>query len=1214
MKETIKDTFFSKNSFTTNFLLFALLVSIAVGLACGYFYQASPNHVVPVAEFQKELLLKEKLADNTILQMNEAIVHSSVDSLIRFPFPKNDLSFYVIQKGKLVFWSDNQRDISSISLPDTTQWHFVQIPNAYCVSRLMTMNTRKYLELIIIKDNYPYENDDLINRFARGFNLDKRVQIVNGHSTDKLAVFSEHGNYLFTLAEPKAIVFNEKYAEAGLIAFALAFLIFFILYARIPVFVVKKTISLYTFLMIAGIVGVLIGAGMYFKIPSLLFMSNLFPPFQYASGSLLSSIVHLSVASGYFISTIYLFYFYTDIDKFETMTYRVILHLFYVLYFILIFYLFRGVYFDSNIQLSILQFNDFTALGIWVHFLMLIWGFGLALLFYKTHSWFKKNLLLRFTFLIELISSVIMFFVCRKISPDDSIRLSVTFVLLSAVFYLPFIFHKYRNLYVFLACWVLIFTVFVVWNSYMINQTKQFDKYKVLAQNLSVNGTTDSDRMADILLEELDMRIKNDRKIDRFILKRDSVQTANDYLDKKYFRGFWNKYDVRLNVANVHSDLYKGYVQYITSVGTQLKNTHFYTIPANENNLSYIGLFQSKLNLPDSVFFFMEFYPRKNFKSYSFPNLLVASAPDIQSQLNIAVAKYEKKKLVYSSGKTEYSRDISWIPEHKSEYFSFVYKGLTNYVFSPNPATCLVITEQQAHDLLSYCLYFLYVFIAFFSVSSLLVWAFLISTRKETYRLGLTAKFQYAFIALLIISFFGIFYASVNYIQKKYQEEQIVNLENKKNYIQKALQDMYYWNQNLNAVNTQALNFDLQDLSYIYHTDIHVYDINGELVGSSQPVIFNKSLISNRIAPTPFFSENSSINQYEHIGQLKYLTGYTDFNNGDYLQIGFIAIPQFFSQDELRNEIESFLAVIIQIYLIIIVLTIILSLFIGKKLSEPLELLENKLKEMRLGSRNEKIEYNQNDEIGQLVIQYNRTLDELEQSVKLLAKSERESAWKSMARQVAHEINNPLTPMKLSIQQLRRTKKMNDGQFDDYFEKSTAMLVEQIDNLSRIAGTFSNFARMPEAHFEKVDIASRLFSVVQLFMNNYDDIHMEYEGPEKDVFAYADPEQLVQVFNNLLKNAVQAIPDERPGDVLVKLQEIDGQISIEFTDNGIGIENDMQDKLFVPNFTTKSNGMGLGLAIARNIIELSGGTITYSSVLGEGTTFSISLPKDIQIG
>lgn len=665
---------------------------------------------------------------------------------------------------------------------------------------------------------------------------------------------------------------------------------------------------------------------------------------------------------------------------------------------------------------------------------------------------------------------------------------------------------------------------------------------------------------------------------------------------------------MRLNAARIHSDLYNVYEKFISSGGTRIKNTHFFSVPSNENNMAYIGEFQAKTNKNDSILFFMEFYPRRNFKSYSFPNLLIGTSPDIQTQLDIAIAKYERQKLVYSSGKVEFPVNNNWITKRSSDFFTVVYNNRIHYVYAPNNKTQIVITEQQEHEPTAYLLYFTYTFLAYFSICCLIVWGFSIANRKGNYRIGLTAKFQYAFISLLIISFLLIFYVSVNFIEKKYQQEQIANLESKKSYIQKALQDMYYWNQDLTAQNMQALNLDLQELSYTYHTDIHVYDNRGVLVGSSQPIIFNKKLISNRIAPTPFFTQKANMNQYEHIGKLNYLTGYTDFYNGDFLQIGYIAVPQFFSQDEIRNEIEGFLAVIIHIYLIIIVLVILVSLFIGKQLSAPLNMLENKLKEMRLGRRNEKIDYRLNDEIGQLVLQYNRTIDELEQSATLLAKSERESAWKSMARQVAHEINNPLTPMKLTIQQLQRTKNMNDGRFDAYFEKSAVMLIEQIDNLSRIAGTFSDFARMPEANFERVDVAAKLNSVVQLFINNHEQVQIEYHGAEMNVYVFADPEQLVQVFNNLLKNAIQAIPAERKGKIKVYLQAEDKKVIIKIKDNGIGIIDEAHDKLFAPNFTTKTTGMGLGLAISKNIVELSGGSISFESKKNEGATFTVILP------
>ena len=273
-------------------------------------------------------------------------------------------------------------------------------------------------------------------------------------------------------------------------------------------------------------------------------------------------------------------------------------------------------------------------------------------------------------------------------------------------------------------------------------------------------------------------------------------------------------------------------------------------------------------------------------------------------------------------------------------------------------------------------------------------------------------------------------------------------------------------------------------------------------------------------------------------------------------------------------------------------------------------MIENKLKKMRFGQRNEKIDYSVNDEIGQLVIQYNKTIEELEKSARLLAQTERESAWRTMARQIAHEINNPLTPMKLTIQQLQRTKRLKDERFDDYFDKSTEMLVEQIDNLSRIAGTFSNFARMPEARFERMDIAARLHSTVLLFVANNEEVELNYNGKTENVFVLADPEQMLQVFNNLLKNAIQAIPTDRNGRIEVSLTQQDKDVVITVADNGKGIPPELLEKVFIPNFTTKTTGMGLGLSITKNIVEMAGGTISFTTNENEGSTFTIVFKEE----
>jgi len=1191
------------------YTLIALLISIVIGLVCDYFYKTSDLRAIKIEHFQTQLIDKEVEAAKTIENIKQIIIHTSIDSVIHYPFSENGIKYYIFENDELVFWSDNSLDVSSISLYDSTGWQYVLLPNAHCVSNYATFNSTKILAIIQIKNNYPYQNNELINRFEPGFDIDKQVQIVTGKETDKHAVFCAQGNYLFSLSDNQHPIYNENWSIGGLIGYGFAFIIFLFLYANSHYLVRKKSISLHLFGVIVIGVGVFIGFCLYLNFPDLLFWNKYFSPFQYASNPLLSSICHLSVATGYFLATIYLFYFHVNTDSVKSLMVRIVIILLFTFYFALVYYLLSGLIYHSSIQFTILQFYDFSLIKIWIYFLILMWGISLSLLFLKTHNWFKFNQKLKLAFLIEVTVSMVLFFIYHYYFQETAIRITFSYVALWVSFFIPYILPKTRNVYGIIAFWTFIYTSFIITNSVIISNIKKFDKYKILAQNTYINGNTENDPMADILLEELNYLLLSDKKIAGFVSNIDSLSMANDYLNKTYLRGFWNKYDMRLNAAPIGSETYKVYRKFIATIGNSLKNTCFFTVPANENNMAYIGEFVTKTSKRDTIVYFMEFYPRQNFKSYSFPNLLIATTPDIKSQLAIAIAKYERQKLVYSSGDIEFMTTNSWIPIKKSDFYSFVYNHKIYYVYSPQNKTQIVITEKQLHKPTAYLLYFTYTYLVYFSFCSLIVWLFSLVRRKTIFRLGLTAKFQYTFILLLIISFLFIFYVSANFIENKYQQEQIANLENKKSYIQKALQDMYYWNQELTIQNMQDLNFDLQELSYTYHTDIHVYNNRGLLVGSSQPIIFNKNLISNRISPKPFFALNANMNQYEHIGALKYLTGYTDFLNGDYLQIGYISVPQFFSQDEIRSEIEGFLAVIIHIYLIVILLVILVSLFIGRQLSAPLNMLENKLKEMRLGRRNEKIDYKLNDEIGQLVLQYNRTIDELEQSAKLLAKSERESAWKSMARQVAHEINNPLTPMKLTIQQLQRTKSMNDERFDDYFQKSAVMLIEQIDNLSRIAGTFSDFARMPEANFELTDVALKLNSVLHLFTNNNEQIEIKYDGVENKVFVFADPEQLVQVFNNLLKNAIQAIPENRMGLIEVKLHTVDKQVIISVIDNGVGIKEELHNKLFAPNFTTKTTGMGLGLAISKNIVELSGGTISYESRYNEGTTFTVTLPK-----
>jgi nitrogen fixation/metabolism regulation signal transduction histidine kinase len=291
------------------------------------------------------------------------------------------------------------------------------------------------------------------------------------------------------------------------------------------------------------------------------------------------------------------------------------------------------------------------------------------------------------------------------------------------------------------------------------------------------------------------------------------------------------------------------------------------------------------------------------------------------------------------------------------------------------------------------------------------------------------------------------------------------------------------------------------------------------------------------------------------------------------------------------------------------------AIFISNYLTNPLRLIQQKMRKVKLGRTNDPITWENRDEIGSLVVEYNRMINELALSAEKLAQSERESAWREMAKQVAHEIKNPLTPMRLSIQLLERAYKDKAPDIDQKLERMSRTLIEQIDTLASIANAFSDFAKMPRAINERMDLAEVARNAVELFRETSSGIQFVYAAGTNNTQAFicADREQLVRVFNNLLKNAVQAIPENQEGKIVVRIEEKVENLSRHFlvsiTDNGTGIAPEMLDKIFVPNFTTKTAGMGLGLAMVKNIVEHCNGSIWFETKQNSGTTFFLSFPE-----
>jgi signal transduction histidine kinase len=403
------------------------------------------------------------------------------------------------------------------------------------------------------------------------------------------------------------------------------------------------------------------------------------------------------------------------------------------------------------------------------------------------------------------------------------------------------------------------------------------------------------------------------------------------------------------------------------------------------------------------------------------------------------------------------------------------------------------------------------------------------------------------------------------------------------------------------------------DLSEAYGADINVFDRYGQLIVSTHNAFFRDRFRGNLMNPAVYRDFNAgkqnAILAEEKISDLEYLSAYSVINDNDLNIRGFVNVPYYSNRNDLYNEISNFVVAIINLFALIFAASLILTNVVSKRISEPLLLIGSKLAKTKLGQRNQPIQWEGEDEIGQLVSEYNRMLAQLDESLNKLAATEREGAWREMAKQVAHEIKNPLTPMRLSLQHLQYSMNRGDDNLKEKISKTADLLIRQIDSLSNMAEEFSSFAKMPEPKLEPTDITQVLADAIALNEREMG-FSIEADLCESEIEILADAHQLVRVFNNLLKNAIQAIPDDRKGKIQVvqTLSPNNGKVIIKVKDNGKGIPPELFNKIFSPNFSTKNSGMGLGLAITRKIVEQFSGSIDFETKLDEGTTFTLVFP------
>jgi signal transduction histidine kinase len=462
-------------------------------------------------------------------------------------------------------------------------------------------------------------------------------------------------------------------------------------------------------------------------------------------------------------------------------------------------------------------------------------------------------------------------------------------------------------------------------------------------------------------------------------------------------------------------------------------------------------------------------------------------------------------------------------------------------------------------------------------------WSAFPSLRKriQYYILAVTVG---SFLMISLVTYFYYDYSAKN----RFKEEVLTNAAKLKDDIESSI----------------ASTTGSKDLNDIFLEKLKIHRLNGSLYTLSGKEWISQS--NQETAPLMPYASFIKLEQQERgpvLGQ-EAIFSYVQ-KMGEKAAI--IYLPINAQNNQMLSGIDDLIATLLNVYVFLFVIASGIAVAISNSITAPLKVLSSKLKEIKLGRKNEPLPWSNKDELGELIMDYNRMIQKLEESAEIMAATERESAWREMAKQVAHEIKNPLTPMKLSIQHLQLAMQDDSKSNDALVAKVSKTLIEQIDNLNQIASEFSNFAKMPEPENEAVNLNEIMSNVHDLFRKR-DDMDIRLFVPIDDILVFADRNHVMRVMNNLLKNAIQAIPTERRGIINIKLYKEEKNAVIKVQDNGVGIPDSAKHKVFKPNFTSKSSGTGLGLAMCANIIEGFNGKIYFESEVNKGTTFYVIIP------
>jgi|GEM_PF-1970847 len=1180
---------------------------------------------------EQELLLDRQFQNTDFIE--QAISDSIADFGIKVveTLEKEKFQFFIYQEDSLVFWSSNQLlpYFTDVDVMDSGGQSFVEYQGGSFVlkKRSFTSANGKNYDLvgaIPIVRNYPVSNEYLTSGIVLSNRISNRIQVSSSAPGHQIAM--QDGNALFNIysSGSELPAFNQ---------FIIALLWFGGLILLIPVgfeWFSKKApkYQLLSFLgyffFCAALVGINYLVAMSVDLQDLKLCELQFSPASFFGRSLGDFV--LTVLCGFALALFLQKHLSFNSYKQNSTGQKITLSLF--VYFLGIATLYvvktcgQMIALRTNLSFDFDNIFNVSPYSFLTVFLIAVIALSQFIFSYKLFRITSKIGLSIRTKLILLGISAALITIANLLDVLSADVLQFSIFALCFVALMEIYANQKASVFGWLIYWMVFYSAFIS-NILSHYQHEQEIQTRI---NFAQELLDPRDSRAEYSIKKIESRIASDNFLKRFALNPFfSRQRLNDRILKlsEPEVDLLNKYVLEMHVYSPAGNRLKGertpysdILRLKESAVSQIDST-LYLLSSGSASQHYLSEIDVKFGRSSVAKVVLRFNARELKALGLYPELLMSS--ELKERKSYAVYEYgiyEKNRLFLASN-NHAQFDLTNLKNQNKRQFTF-FKNGTSYLYQNNGKGRVALIGKPVDNALKPFSLFSYVFCFLLIIA--IIYAVIDSGVRSIPRFlsgnfssqpSLRNRIQLSVIAVILLTFVIIGLVTLIFFQEDSRNYHKSRLARKATSLYNDAQSRI----NTFGINSTANFLDIDLLSQIHRMDVNLYDLKGDLISSSQPTVFSKGLQSKKIPIEALIRLKNSkriglITRDEQIGNLKFksayqaLFDYTDELNPKPKAI--IGLPYYSEQGNLRQDITSFIGTLLNVYVLLLLLAGTIAILIANSVTRPLTLISENLKRVRLGQKNEPIQWNRTDELGELISQYNHMVNELEDSANLLAQSERESAWREMAKQVAHEIKNPLTPMKLNVQLLSRIYDTDPEQGRDRLKAVAQDLIQQIDNLSRIASEFGNFAKMPSAQNEIINLNQVMQSVFNVFSER-ENMDLELNLPNKDIFVFADSGQLMRVMNNVIKNAIQAIPEEKYGEIVISLQPDHGDAHIRIRDNGVGISIS-ETKVFEPNFTTKSSGMGLGLSMSKKIIENANGSISFESTPNVETVFHIKLP------